>query len=385
MTVTVTNNITPNYAIALPSLSNRLVDDIPRLISAVNTIDTVLSLKLDTSAVGAINGVASLGADGRLIATQLPAFTGDITSVVGSNTLNLSTTGVTAGTYNSVTVDVKGRVTAGSTVPSLPTQTGQSGKYLTTDGSSASWHDVTSGVNPTSVYDSNYTASANDLVRCNTAFGPFTVIFPINPVDGTIVSVVDVNNTFSVNHLTIVPGNGTIENESSYLLDISGAYAAFIYNIYNTNWRILETPIEFSVSTVPTWNQNTTGTAAGLSATLAVTSGGTGLTSIPNNSVVLGGGTSAIKTVAPGTSGNVLVSDGATWVSGTAPSTIPTQTGQAGNVLTTDGNTASWQPGAGTPTLATFYWNADELMVNHFDPLLVPSIVDGEFILVYNG
>ena len=28
--------------------------------------------------------------------------------------------------------------------------------------------------------------------------------------------------------------------------------------------------------TVPTWNQNTTGTAAGLSATLAVGSGGTG-------------------------------------------------------------------------------------------------------------
>ena len=32
--------------------------------------------------------------------------------------------------------------------------------------------------------------------------------------------------------------------------------------------------------TVPTWNQNTSGTAAGLSATLAVGSGGTGVTSI---------------------------------------------------------------------------------------------------------
>ncbi len=38
-----------------------------------------------------------------------------------------------------------------------------------------------------------------------------------------------------------------------------------------------------------------------------------------------------------------------------------------------------------TPTLATFYWNNDELIVNHFDPLIVPSIVDGEFIMVYNG
>jgi hypothetical protein len=47
---------------------------------------------------------------------------------------------------------------------------------------------------------------------------------------------------------------------------------------------------------IPTLNQNTTGTAAGLSATLAVGSGGTGLTS-------------------PGATGNVLTSNGSAWVS----------------------------------------------------------------------
>jgi hypothetical protein len=385
MTVTVTNNITPNYAIALPSLSNRVVDDVPRLISAVSTIDTVLSLKLDASTVGAINGVASLGDDGRLSTTQLPAFIGDVTSTTGSNTLNLSTTGVTAGTYNSVTVDTKGRVTAGSVSPVLPDQSGQTGKYLTTNGVDASWNNVTSGVIPTIIQYSNYTAAANDLVRCNTATGAFNIIFPLNPVDGTIIGVVDVGNTFGINHLTIVPVGGTIENDSSYILDINGTYASFIYNTYNTNWRILETPIEFSVSTVPTWNQNTTGTAAGLSVTLAVDSGGTGVKTIPTGSVLLGNGASAVQTVAPGASGNVLVSNGATWTSGAAPSSIPTQTGNDGKFLTTDGTVPSWQSVAGTPTLATFYWNADELMVNHFDPLLVPSIVDGEFILVYNG
>jgi len=51
---------------------------------------------------------------------------------------------------------------------------------------------------------------------------------------------------------------------------------------------------------VPTLNQNTTGTAAGLSATLAVASGGTGLTSV-------------------GTAGNVLTSNGTIWTS-SAPS-----------------------------------------------------------------
>ena len=75
--------------------------------------------------------------------------------------------------------------------------------------------------------------------------------------------------------------------------------------------------------TVPTWNQNTTGTAAGLSTTLAVASGGTGLTTV-------------------GTTGNVLTSNGTAWVSSPAPISLPTQTGNTGKYLTTDGATASW-------------------------------------------
>ena len=52
---------------------------------------------------------------GTLPINKLPAFTGDVVSTAGSGTFELSTTGVTAGTYNSLTVDSKGRVTAAST------------------------------------------------------------------------------------------------------------------------------------------------------------------------------------------------------------------------------------------------------------------------------
>tara|TARA_A100001515_G_scaffold27536_2_gene21172 strand:+ start:540 stop:1829 length:1290 start_codon:yes stop_codon:yes gene_type:complete len=45
---------------------------------------------------------------------------------------------------------------------------------------------------------------------------------------------------------------------------------------------------------VPTLNQNTSGTAAGLSSTLAVSSGGTGATTLTDNAVLTGTGTSAI-------------------------------------------------------------------------------------------
>lgn len=48
---------------------------------------------------------------------------------------------------------------------------------------------------------------------------------------------------------------------------------------------------------------------------LSIGSGGTGLSTITANSVMLGNGTSAIQLVAPGTSGNVLKSNGTTWIS----------------------------------------------------------------------
>jgi hypothetical protein len=60
---------------------------------------------------------------------------------------------------------------------------------------------------------------------------------------------------------------------------------------------------------------NTSGTAANVTGTVAVANGGTGLTTLTANNVMLGNGTSAPTFVAPGTSGNVLTSNGTTWVS----------------------------------------------------------------------
>jgi hypothetical protein len=57
----------------------------------------------------------------------------------------------------------------------------------------------------------------------------------------------------------------------------------------------------------------------GVTGTLPVANGGTGVTSLTANNVILGNGTSAVQVVAPGTAGNVLTSDGTTWAS-TAPS-----------------------------------------------------------------
>jgi len=59
----------------------------------------------------------------------------------------------------------------------------------------------------------------------------------------------------------------------------------------------------------------TNGNIVSLSTPLGAANGGTGLSTITANSVILGNGVSAVQTVAPGSSGNVLTSNGTTWSS----------------------------------------------------------------------
>ena len=78
-------------------------------------LDTNLTWRWSGSVYLQVSGPttdASVLVGGTLAAARLPAFTGDVTSTAGTNTLTLANSGVTAGTYNSVTVNAKGIVTA---------------------------------------------------------------------------------------------------------------------------------------------------------------------------------------------------------------------------------------------------------------------------------
>lgn len=110
--------------------------------------------------------------------------------------------------------------------------------------SSSSSSSTASGLSPTAVKIANYTAVANDLVRCNTTSIAFSVSLPANPTDGDRVGILDVANTFKINNLTIIPlGSKNIEGDtSSILLDINGTYVEFMYVSATSNWRLLETP-----------------------------------------------------------------------------------------------------------------------------------------------
>jgi len=80
----------------------------------------------------------------------------------------------------------------------------------------------------------------------------------------------------------------------------------------------------------PTLNQNTTGTASNVTGTVVVPNGGTGLTTIPVGSTLVGNGTAAVNAVAPGTVGYVWTSNGAS----IAPSWQPPPGGGGGGTVT---------------------------------------------------
>ncbi len=62
---------------------------------------------------------------------------------------------------------------------------------------------------------------------------------------------------------------------------------------------------------------------------LTVADGGTGVSALTADNVILGDGTNPVKFVAPSTSGNVLTSNGTTWASAALPAAITRATAQA--------------------------------------------------------
>jgi hypothetical protein len=103
---------------------------------------------------------------------------------------------------------------------------------------------------------------------------------------------------------------------------------------------------------IPTLNQNTSGTAAGLSATLAVASGGTGLTSTPANGALdIGNGTGFTRTTLTAGSG-LAITNGSGSIS-IAASTIPVANGGTGQTSYTDGQLLIGNSTGNTLTKAT--------------------------------
>jgi hypothetical protein len=137
----------------------------------------------------------------------------------------------------------------------------------------------------------------------------------VNTSTGTGSVVLSASPTFTGVPLSTTAANGTNTTQI--------ATTAFV-----TNSVTIATG---SLGTMSTQNANavaiTGGTISGIT-DLAVADGGTGVSTISANAVILGNGTSAVQTVAPGTSGNLLTSNGTTWASITPTPSITSGTAQ---------------------------------------------------------
>lgn len=212
-----------------------------------------------------------------------------------------------------------GQITANAALNALlPSQTGNSGKALTTNGTTTSWTVQSSGI----------TQLTGDITAGPGSGSQATTLATVNTNVGSFGSSTAIP-TLTIN------GKGLVTAASTNVVIAPAGTLS--------GTTLAATVVTSSLTSVGTI---TTGTWSGT--TIAVNKGGTGLTTLTANSVIVGAGTSTPTFIAPGTSGNLLTSNGTAWAS----SAFPNLTGDVTSVglaTTIKSNVAL----SGSPTTTT--------------------------------
>jgi hypothetical protein len=164
-------------------------------------------------------------------------------------------------------------------------------------------------------YDNN--ATQRTLVRVTLAVGDTWTTEGVFDANGNLKQTIGtVNLSSGVTGTLPIANGGTGQTTRQTAMDaLAGAVTSGQY-LRGDGTDVVMSAIQ--AGDVPTLNQNTTGTASNVTGTVAVANGGTGLTTLTANNVILGNGTSTPSFVAPGANGNVLTSNGTTWTSAAA-------------------------------------------------------------------
>ena len=284
----------------------------------ITSVGTLTGLTVTATITGSVSGSA---------ATVTGATQASITSAANLATVGTITTGtwnatVVAGQYGGTgvnnsgkTITLGGNLTTSGAFATTVTVTNTTAVTLPTSGTLVGSAD-TGTVTNTMLAGSIAVAK---LVSSTVTVG--TTAITLGSSATTIAGLVSVTSTTFVGALTgtasgnLVAGGALGTPASGTLTNCTG------YTYANLS------------GTVPTWNQNTTGTAAGLSATLAVASGGTGVTSIAALATALSGSTMNIAGSSTSCTGNAASATTAASCSGNA-ATATTAASCTGNAAT---------------------------------------------------
>jgi hypothetical protein len=151
----------------------------------------------------------------------------------------------------------------------------------------------------------------------------------MSAIQAADVPTLNQNTTGTASNVTgtvAIANGGTGETTRQNAMDaLAGATTSGFY-LRGNGTDVVMSAIQ--AADVPTLNQNTTGTAAGLSATLAVTSGGTGQTSYTDGQLLIGNTTGNTLTKATLTQGGgIAITNGAGSITVAVDSTVATLTG----------------------------------------------------------
>jgi len=202
-------------------------------------------------------------------------------------------------------------------------------------------------------------ASAVPVITTNSQGQVTAVTNTAIAIAGSAVTGNISGNAANVTGTVAIANGGTGQTtQAAALTALTGTQTSGYYVRSNGTNSVLAA---IQAADVPTLNQNTTGSAASLSATLAIASGGTGQTTASSafnalspitstGDLIIGNGTNSATRLAIGTNGYVLTSNGTTasWVaassgSGTVTSvaaTVPSFLSVTGSPITTSGTLA---------------------------------------------
>jgi plastocyanin len=124
---------------------------------------------------------------------------------------------------------------------SLPTQSGNGGKYLTTDGATASWANVNSSALTWNIANSNATMTASNGYFVDTSGGAKTMTLPSSATLGDTIRINDLAGSFSTNNLTVARNGHKIQgNTSDLLIDVNQSSFGLVYSNSTYGWKVLE-------------------------------------------------------------------------------------------------------------------------------------------------